>query len=275
MRRTSLRGLRFVIEPNLLGTNGWLALREDLAREDLARDDHAREDLARRFAGVQVWFSDLDDFDTVSPAKIIAMNAVGTGHLRPAYLRWVLKTIGLFRRYGRKRGESMSWKLYYDSFLKRSAEEDWLKDEAFAFIDRILAPESIPALLYPGVREFYSRLNAEVYLVTRNLERIAYRYSKVLPYSAYYHEAKDKASIVEAIVKSRPEVTRYGSGGDSSEDEEVAELLGAYYRRGLIERPVCLFRAESPSALSGSFNVFVGKNRSGLARVLSLTGSSS
>ncbi len=104
--------------------------------------------------------------------------------------------------------------------------------------------------------------------MTRNLERIAYRYSKVLPYTGYYHEAKDKAAVVEAFIKSRPEVRRYGSGGDSAEDEVAADVLDFYYRRGLIEQPVCLFRAGSPLVLNRAFNVFVGKDRTALAKVL-------
>jgi hypothetical protein len=260
-------GIRFLIKPDILGTNGWLALREDLLLSGAGAEAQKR-DLARRFAATQVWFADLDDFDSRSPAKIIAMHAVGAGHLRPAYLRWALRTLLLFLRHGRKRGESMSWKLYYDAFLKRNAGGDWLKDEAFRFIDRLLTPEKVSDLLYPAVREFYAAFGAEKYLVTRNLERIAYRYSKVLPYAGYFHEVPDKAALIESFLKARPEVKRYGSGGDSAEDGLAADLLDFYHRRGAIEKPLCLFRADRPGAFHGSFNVFVGKNRSGLSGIL-------
>ncbi len=265
-RRRSYR-VRFITKPGLGPEAGWLALREDLITEGLGVEEQKRE-LARRFAAIQVWFSDLDDFDTRSPAKIIAIKAVGAGHANPAYIAWALGTLLRICRYGRERGEAMSWQRYYDSFLKKEAGQDWLKDEAFQFIDRLLTPDAVSALLYPAVEEFYARFGAEKYLVTRNLERIAYRYSKVLPYSGYYHEARDKAAVVEAFVKSRPEVRRYGSGGDSVEDEVAADVLDFYYREGRIEKPVCLFRAGSPLALNKAFNVFVGKNRSALARVL-------
>jgi hypothetical protein len=258
---------RFIIEPSLGGEGGWLALRGDLAPEGADLVDLRRQ-LARRFAGIQVWFSDLDDFDTRSPAKIIALKAVGAGRLSPAYAWWAVSTVALFLRHGRKRGEALSWKLYHDSFLKKEAGQDWLKDEAFDFIDRLLTPEGVAALLYPSVKEFYEAFGADKYLVTRNLERIAYRYSKVLPYAGYFHEARDKVAIVESFIASHPGIRRYGSGGDSEEDVAVAEFLERMYRRGGIERPICLFRAPSPRALNGAFNVFVGKDRSGLASLL-------
>jgi hypothetical protein len=267
MARRKSDGVRFLIKPNPIGSNGWLAIREDLQGEGLGVEEQGR-DLARRFAAIQVWFSDLDDFDSRSPAKIIARRAVGAGYLNPAYIRWALETLRLVCRYGLKRGEAISWKRYYDAFLKREAGQDWLNEEAYRFIDRLLAPGSISRLLYPAVREFYSGFGAEKYLVTRNLERIAYRYSRALPYSGYYHEVRDKAAVVEAFIESRPEVKRYGSGGDSDEDGSVADLLDFRYRRGDIEKPLCLFRAGSPFALDRAFNVYVGKDRRGLASIL-------
>jgi len=259
--------IAFLIEPGLLGSGAWLALREDLLPGTASAAERSRE-LARRFAAVQVWFSDLDDFDTASPAKIIAMRAVGTGHLRAAYLGWMARTLILFLRHGKKRAEAMSWRLYHDAFLKEEAGRDWLKEEAFRYIDELLTPEGTARLLYPGVEDFYAAFAAEKYLVTRNLERIAYRYSKVLPYSGYYHEVSDKAALVESFLSSRPEVRRYGLGGDSEEDSEAAAFLERRYRAGAIERPICLGRAESPNALAGDFNVFVGRDRSALARII-------
>jgi hypothetical protein len=258
--------VRFIVRPGLGGAGGWLALREDLLVR--GAEEEQLGDLRRRFAAIQVWFSDLDDFDTRSPARIIARRAVGAGYLNPAYCRWALETVYLFCRYGRKRGEAMSWKRYYDSFLKRSADEDWLKDEAFRFIDDLLTPWRISRLLFPSVREFYASFGAEKYLVTRNLERVAYRFSKVLPYSGYYHEVKDKAALVEAFIALRPEAKRYGSGGDSEEDRDVAKVLDYYYRKGRIEQPICLYRAGFPFALDRSFNVFVGRDRGALAGAL-------
>jgi hypothetical protein len=259
--------VRFVIRPNLTGTNGWLALREDLSVGE-PRSAEQRGDLARRFESIQVWFSDLDDFDSRSPAKIIAMKAIGAGRSNPAYIRWLFETLMLFCRYGRKRGEAMSWRLYYENFLKAEPEHDWLKDEAFRFIDGMLTSAGVADLLYPSVQEFYASFDADKYLVTRSLERIAYRYAKVLPYAGYYHEVRDKAVVVESFIEEHPYIKYYGSGGDSEEDAEVAEALDAFYRKGEIEKPLCLFRAGSPLALNKAFNVFVGKDRSGLAGIL-------
>jgi hypothetical protein len=95
--------IRFLIRPDLTGSNGWLALRGDLLLPG-ADDEEQKRDLARRFARTQVWFSDLDDFDSRSPSKIMAMSAAGAGHLNPAYLRWVLEILLLFCRFGKKRG---------------------------------------------------------------------------------------------------------------------------------------------------------------------------
>jgi len=259
--------VRFLVKPRLGRNEGWLALREDLVQRGAGAAQAARG-LAERFSAIQVWFSDLDDFDTRSPAKIIALRAIGAGRLNPAYARWVLRTLSCVLRHGWKRAQAMGWKRYYEAFLKERAEGDWLKDEAFRFVDELLRPASIEALLYPGVADFYRGFGAEKYLVTRNLERIAYRYSKVLPYTAYFHEVEDKAALVEAFVESRPDVRRYGFGGDSEEDARAADALEALHRKGRIDKPVCLFRASSPFALDGAFNVFVGKDRSALARVL-------
>jgi hypothetical protein len=259
--------VRFIIPPDLVGTKGWLALREDLLVDGMGRAEQ-RKDLARRFESLQVWFSDLDDFDSRSPAKILAMRAVGAGRISPAYIKWALRTLLLFCRYGRKRGGPMSWKLYYDEFLKADPEHDWLKDEAFAYIDRMLTPAGVAGLLYPSVQEFYARFGADKYLMTRSLERIAYRYSKVIPYAGCYHEVRDKALVVADFIDEHPYIRNYGSGGDSAEDEEVAKTLESLYRKGEIEKPLCLFRASSPLALNRAFNVFVGKDRSGLVDVL-------
>jgi len=259
--------VRFLVKPDLRGSAGWLAFREGLVPRGADAAQAARG-LAERFSAIQVWFSDLDDFDTRSPAKIIALRAVGAGHLNPAYARWVLRTLICVLRNGWKRAQAICWKRYYEAFLKEKAEGDWLKDEAFRFVDELLDRASIEALLYPGVADFYRRFGAEKYLVTRNLERIAFRYSKVLPYTAYFHEVEDKAALVEAFVESRPDVRRYGLGGDSEEDARAADALEALHRKGRIDMPVCLFRAPSPFALDKAFNLFVGKDRSALARVL-------
>jgi hypothetical protein len=267
---TSGKGNRveFLIKPNLAGSNGWLALREDLILPGAEPVEAARS-LSRRFAAIEVWFSDLDDFDSRSPAKLVAMKALGTSHLDPAYLRWGLGTAFSFLFEGRWRTEISCWKRYYEAFLKQNPEGDWLKEKAFESIDAFLTPRRIVSLLYPGVREFYASFGARKYLVTRNIERIAYRYSKVLPYTEYYHEVHDKASIVEAFMALYPEVRRYGSGGDSPEDAAVAEILDYYWRKGRIEKPLSLFRASTPRVLNPSFNVYVGKNRLGLAGIIS------
>jgi hypothetical protein len=259
--------VRFVVRPRLTGAKGWLALREDLLVGEGGSAEELRA-LKLRFASIQVWFSDLDDFDSRSPARIIALRAVGSSHGDPAYLRWAFRSLGLLCRYGTKRAEAMSWELYYDAFLKAEREHDWLKEEAFRFIEGMLSPEGVSRLLYPLVRDFYARFDADKYLVTRNLERIAYRYSKVLPYTGYFHETRDKARVVEDFVEEHPYIRYYGSGGDSGEDEEVAKLLDSLYRKGDIEKPICLFRAASPLTLNKSFNVFVGKNRGALAEAL-------
>jgi hypothetical protein len=271
MTRKAPNGIRYLIEPDLLGNNGWLAVREGLLPPG-ADTEAAKGHIARRFAAMQVWFADLDDFDTRSPAKGIAMRAVGVGHWNLSYMRWAVRTLLLFARFGRKRGEVLSWKLYYDSFLKRDAGKDWLKEEAFRFIDGFLTPARVEGLLYPAVREFYDSFGAQKYLVTRNLERIAYRYSKVLPYAGYFHEVRSKGALVKAFLKAHPEVRSCGSGGDSTEDESAADMLEFYHKKGEIEKPLCLFRAQRPGAFNGSFNLFVGKNRSGLAGILKAYG---
>jgi hypothetical protein len=259
--------VKYLIKPNLLGTNGWLALREDLLLQGEGPTEAARG-LARRFSAIEVWFSDLDDFDSRSPAKRVAMKALGTRHLDPAYLKWAFGTIVSFLRDGRWRTEISGWKRYYETFLKQDRTTDWLKQEAFESLEAFFTPQRIVLLLYPGVREFYASFGARKYLVTRNIERIAYRYSKVLPYTEYYYEVCDKAAVVEAFMALYPEVRFYGSGGDSPEDAAVAELLDYYWRKGRIEKPLCLFKAHSPRALDPSFNIYVGKNRTGLVEIL-------
>jgi hypothetical protein len=194
---------------------------------------------------------------------------VGTGHFRPAYIAWLFRTIGLWMRQGRKLAESRGWKLYYDSFLKTSLDGDWLNEAGFRFIDRLLTPEGVSRLLHPGVEDFYARFPAEKYLVTRSLERIAWRYCKVLPYAGYYSEVSDKASLVEAFMKARPGIRYYGIGGDSAVEAEIALILEHAHKKGRIGQPVCLYRATSPRALDLDFNVFVGSDRSALAEALS------
>lgn len=274
MSKKAKNWVHYLIKPNLLGNNAWLGLRDDLLLPGADGEGQARE-LGRRFGAVQAWFSDLDDFDTRSPAKIIALRAVGTGHFRLGYLRWAMRSLGLIFSRGLSQAENLSWKLYYDTFLKTALDGDWLNEAGFRFIDRLLTPAGVARLLYPGVADFYSSFGADKFLVTRSLERIAWRYSRVLPYSGYYSEVGDKAQLMEAFIKARPGIRYYGLGGDSSVDAEAAEVLEHCHRKGRIEKPLCLFRAHSPLALDLRFNVFVGKDRSALAGLLAQAASRS
>ena len=78
--------------------------------------------------------------------------------------------------------------------------------------------------------------------------------------------------LAEAVSRHRrePQVRRLLAQSlvDRGMATVAADVLDFYYREGRIEKPVCLFRAGSPLTLNKAFNVFVGKNRSALARVL-------
>ena len=163
----------------------------------------------------------------------------------------------------------MGWKLYYDAFLKKAAGEDWLKEEAFQFIDSLLdARVSLRPPLSGGPRMSDAGFGAEKYL--GDAQPRAHRLSatrspalhRLLP------RGQGQGGRRGGLHQVAAQVRRYGSGGDSAEDEVAADVLDFYYRRGLIEQPVCLFRAGSPLVLNRAFNVFVGKDRTALAKVL-------
>lgn len=255
--------MNLLYKSNGIFSNNWFGINDKFIAS-FKSSKNIKKEIFQRFQCIQTWFSDLDDFDTISPAKKIALKAIGTNHFNPKYIGWSFKTLILLIIGEKKKIENDRWKVYYDSFLKQNVDNDWLKDKAFNKIDTLLSKNYIRKLLYPGIEDFYNLFKADKFMVTRNLERIAYRYCKVLPYKGYYHEVKDKGKVVEEFIKKHPKIKYYGSGGDSVEDEVAVDVLKYYYKKGTIEQPLCLYRADSPKKINLKFDIFVGKNRQGL-----------
>ncbi|MFH0797933.1 MAG: hypothetical protein V1906_00825 [Candidatus Woesearchaeota archaeon] len=222
-------------------------------------DANILNDIKHRFANVQVWFSDLDDSDAKSPAKIIAASAIGASRFSLAYIGWCMKALYSSAAAG-KPSESYLWADYVERFLRGDGALREIKDK---FTD-----DFVSSTLYGGVKEFYSLLSARKYYVTRNIAEVVRPYASLLGFDGYFSEAKDKGRAVDDFVIGNPQVTRYGCSGDSAEDESMLDVLHFYKGRGRISDVVSLYIAGSQNAVSPDFDLATSRDRTGLVALL-------
>lgn len=245
----------FIREPE---DGSWVTAREFLVRNRPLEE--VKRELKERFMQAEVWFSDLDDCDAESPAKAIATNAIGTAHSNLRYLLWCLGT-GFAIGFKGNRAESKRWEKYVENFLNNEKARKQVKE--------LYIPETAKASLYKGVEEFYSILPAKKFYISRNIEEVISAYASVLGFEGFFSEVTDKGKIVERFLNTHPWIRNYGCSGDSVEDVSVVDVLRFYQFKKKIDTVITLYRAKRPKLRAkSSFDVHVGKDRSGLVEIL-------
>ena len=260
----------YIVKPKFFIGNSWLGINKQFLTGSKNKDTFAeiKDKIASSFQKIEIWLSDLDEFDAVSPAKYVAFKAVGTKYYNIEYIKWAFYSFLCLFFKNRKKLEVIRWKEYYNLFLKQNLDNDWLKDEAFKKIAVLLNQNKIKRLLYPGVIDFYDTLKVKKIMITRNIDRIAYRFCQFLSFYKYYYEVDNKGKIVESIIKENPHVRYFGIGGDSEEDASAYDTLLYYYKKGKIEKPLSLQRVYSMKKLFPDFDLYIGKDRRALVDVI-------
>ena len=260
----------YIVKPKLFTGSSWLGINSQFISGLKNQDNliEIKDNIASRFQKIEIWLSDLDEFDAKSPAKYVAFKAVGTNYFNFDYIKWAFHSFFCLFLKDRKKLEVLRWKEYYNLFLKQNLDDDWLKDAAFNKIAVLLNQNKIDNLLYPGIIDFYDSFKARKIMITRNIERIAYRFCQFLSFYKYYYEVDDKGKIVETIIKENPQVRYYGIGGDSEEDALAFDTLLHYYKKGKIEKPLSLQRVYSVKKLFPHFDLYIGKDRRALVNVI-------
>ena len=192
------------------------------------QDDINNDSLRERILAADVCISDLDDTDTISPAKMILGKAAGTSHFSPRYWMWCLGTACSLVWNG-KSGEARRWNKYVKRFLS-----DWKgQDEVIATFTR----DVVEATFYPGVKELYHFFGDDVkkFYVTRNILHATAPYATTLGFAGSHHSVFNKRKFMECFVKDFPVFQRYFVKGDSEEEEEMADFLRFCKRERRIE----------------------------------------
>jgi len=235
--------------------NSWVFVRDydDVSREFICKD------LKEKILSTQVWFSDLDDSDADSPAKLIAKKAIGTSHFSLRYISWCCGTAKdlLFKC---KNSESARWKKYVEKFLRT--------DKAVKGLEALFTPEFVQTSLYPSVEIFYSLLSAHKFYISRNVLPITQAYSNFLNFAGVYCEEDNKGEVVENFIKNHPQFVKYGISGDSVEDEAMVDVLNYYAKIGKIDVISCYISGNKYWE-SSKFDIQISKDRRGLLEIIS------
>ncbi|MFH1669780.1 MAG: hypothetical protein ABIA62_07680 [Candidatus Woesearchaeota archaeon] len=213
--------------------------------------------IQRTARDVQVWFHDLDDNHAKSPAKDIAMRAVGTGHLSSDYISWCAGTAIALAKQG-KSCETERWRLYVDKFLRGTDAREQLK--------AMFTPERVCRSLYLGVRGFCSLFPAAGHhYVSRNIDEVVSAYASALDFDISYPESDQKHKVVEKFIFDNPQIEKYAVDGDSAEDAMMIDVL-RHYRKDVIG--FYSMDASRESDADEMFDVFTGKDRTGIVDIL-------
>ena len=202
------------------------------------------------FCRTEVWYIDLDDNLAKSPAKAIAMRAIGTKHYDLRYIDWCINTALELILHG-KTAESRTWLEYVNNFLKDDKLEVELAKFAEGFVEKSL---------YPGVPDLMDLIDGKrKMLITRNVSAIAEAYAKRLGLRFVANAWNKREVVAENLFEGSASVM-----GDSGEDVEMLEGLNMGSR--------CLFytlRNPKQELLDISDPVvYTSRDRRGLVEVL-------
>ena len=199
----------------------------------------------RRLTSLDVWFFDLDDTHTPSPAKRIARNAGGVDDIL-LYIGWCFET-GVELAFEGEKGKIRSWERYVSLFLDTPSK----REEAVKYVNGF----------YPGVEDFVGVLSGRKTYVTRSIQEVADHYGNRVDIKAV-GEVKDKAAFVDAYLSANPWIKSVGVEGDSLEDGEMASVARAY---GL---DVVAIYVSPVKRIESGFDIAISKDHSRLVELL-------
>jgi hypothetical protein len=240
--------MKFLIEPS---EGAWVAVNDKYAGND--SQDKIKERLRDNILEREMWFSDIETLAKI-PSWNIALQHVGTSFSEPDYLKWVSSII-LALTLKDKDAEADCWHRCSSKFLKRTENDEELK--------RFLSQQKIGETLYPGTTDFFSQLDAWKYFITRNVERVGKEYRKVLDFTRFFHETNDKEDRANKLFFVHPHRNKYAVSGNSNEDLVVVDTLNRF-GCGVLS----LYVADSPKKANEQFDVSIGKDYSGLVKIL-------
>ena len=174
-------------------------------------DNLSSEKVKEIFLSTNTWYIDLDDNLAKSPAKAIAMRAIGTKHYDPRYIDWCINTALELILHG-KTAESRTWLEYVNNFLKDDKLEVELAKFAESFVEKSL---------YPGVPDLMKLIDGKrKMLITRNVPAIAEAYAKRLGLGFVANAWNKREVVARNLFEGSASVM-----GDSGEDVEMLEGL--------------------------------------------------
>jgi hypothetical protein len=167
----------------------------------------------KRILSLDMWFFDLDNTHTPSPAEKIARAGYGVGILDvPSFIVWGIETLAELG-FGTEEGKIKSWNKYVTKFVNTPVKRQGSVQYVNGF--------------YPGVEDFIDALQGDGIYVTRSLQEVADVYARKLGIFAV-GDVRDKVSFVDAYLQANPFIQSVGVQGDSEEDGEMARVARAY-----------------------------------------------
>lgn len=219
------------------------------------------EELRQKIVEADVCLSDLDDTDTHSPAKMLAMENFCSRFLTDEkYRSWACQCMGVNFWDKEDKSASELWKNYVGVFLPPRIRKSIAEDK--------FPPAKVREMLYPGVAKFYSLLEARKYYVSRNIVEVIQQFAEPLGFDDCFGEQYDKWQFTENFVANHPQFRRYIVKGDSEEDHEMKKLLDSCVRGRKIQYCVGIYRADKPSREYHGFEVETGKDLNGLVELV-------
>ena len=237
----------FIIPPK---DKVWVASRDGLTRYNI-------EQLVKQ---ADICISDLDETDCHSPSKYVAFDHWPQRMLKEkSYRIWLLDAVQQRLRSGRN-AESASWKKYVETFLQRPEER--------AEILTMITPDVVLNSFYPGVTQFYSYISAPKCYVTKTIREIAALYAEMFGFWAIFPEITDKQTFMEAFVQRYPQFQQYLVRGDSSDDQNMVDVLRSCQRQQKIKSVLSIYVAPAPLQKHHNFDVETSRDHSGLVELL-------
>ncbi len=239
--------MKFLIEPS---QGPWVAVSDNYAGDD--SEEKVKERLNKDILSRQMWLADISTIAKV-PSLEIALQAIGTSHFNPKYLKWLAVTT-MALTVKDKDAEADCWHRYSHKFLKRNNGDEDLK--------KFLSPHKIEETIYPGVNVFFDNLSSWKYFVTRNVERVGKEYRRGLRFK-FFHETNDKEDRANKLYLAHPHRKEYGVSGTSPEDIIMVDTL-IRYGCDVLSLQVC----DKLKQVDDQFDVAIGKNYQGLVSIL-------
>ncbi|MBI2128908.1 haloacid dehalogenase-like hydrolase [Candidatus Woesearchaeota archaeon] len=207
----------------------------------------SKKDVKEKIRNSRHLVSDLDDTLIHSPTFNLAVSRfMEEGYLEPEHYSWIAKAI--FKCiFQPKKAVSEMWFEYHERFGHKFRH--FVNSQKFDF------------LFYPGVQEFFNSLpeTTEKIMVTRTIEEIARPFANHLGFGKYHHLEKKESPFLKTMLGKEQSVFI----DDSNEGEETVIALN-----GNENSPLTIYVASSPKKVNEHFAVSIGRDYSGLNKII-------